>query len=169
MSTIKTLGIGLELFPISRLVLVLVSKKYPFQDLSWYWSWKKIEIKTSLGIGLERKLKSRQVLVLVLNKISGLAEHWTAKRNMSGAVCLTAMCKSSLFLRASSLSSFIEGHLPAKVVLFFWVIFIVSFQSWEWHRSAQPFAICVFELVFLNDRHYFLLEPVHLNYLFCDE
>ena len=38
MSIIKTLGIGLELFPISRLVLVLVSKKYPFQDLSWYWS-----------------------------------------------------------------------------------------------------------------------------------
>ena len=30
MSIIKTLGIGLELFPISRLVLVLVSKKYSF-------------------------------------------------------------------------------------------------------------------------------------------
>ena len=38
MSIIKTLGIGLELFSISRLVWILVSKKYPFQDLSWYWS-----------------------------------------------------------------------------------------------------------------------------------
>ena len=77
-SNIKTsLGIGLEKIFISRLGLVLVSKTFPFQDLSWYWSWKKIEIKTSLGIGLERKSKSRQVLVLVLNKISGLAEHWS--------------------------------------------------------------------------------------------
>ena len=37
----------------------------------------------------------------------------TAKRNMSSAVCLPAMCKSSLFLRSSSLSSFIISRLPS--------------------------------------------------------
>ena len=35
---------------------------------------------------------------------------------MSSAVCLPAMCKSSLFLRLSSLSSSIEDRLPSKGV-----------------------------------------------------
>ena len=75
-SIVKTLGIGLEWFAISRLVLVLVLTEIKNQDTSWYWSQKKFHFKTSLGIGLERKVKSRQVLVLVLNKKSGLAELW---------------------------------------------------------------------------------------------
>ena len=74
MSIIKTLGTGLELFPISRLVSVLVSTEMKKQDTSWYWSQKKFHFKTCLGIGLEIKMISRQVLVLVLNRISGLAE-----------------------------------------------------------------------------------------------
>ena len=74
MSILKTLGIGLESFPISRLVLVLVLTEMKNQDTSWYWSQKKFDFKTCLGIGLEIKFISRQVLVLVLNKISGLAE-----------------------------------------------------------------------------------------------
>ena len=76
MSIIKTLGIGLELFPISRLVLVLVLTEMKNQDTSWYWSQKKFHFKTCLGIGLEIKMISRQVLVLVLNKKGGLAELW---------------------------------------------------------------------------------------------
>ena len=40
----------------------------------------------------------------------------TVKRNMSSAMCLPAMGKSSLFLRLSSLSSSIEGRLPSNVV-----------------------------------------------------
>ena len=36
--------------------------------------------------------------------------------NMSSAVCLPATCKSSLFLRLSSLSSSIEDRLPSKGV-----------------------------------------------------
>ena len=75
-NTKTSLGIGLESFPISRLVLVLVLTGIKNQDTSWYWSEKNIHFKTCLGIGLEWKLKSRQVLILVLNKISGLAEHW---------------------------------------------------------------------------------------------
>ena len=75
-NTKTSLGIGLESFPISRLVLVLVLTGIKNQDTSWYWSKKNIHFKTCLGIGLEWKLKSRQVLILVLNKISGLAEHW---------------------------------------------------------------------------------------------
>ena len=43
MSIIKTLGIGLELFPISEM---------KNQDTSWYWSQKKFRLKTCLGIGL---------------------------------------------------------------------------------------------------------------------
>ena len=76
MSILKTLGIGLESLPISRLVLVLVLSGIKNQDTSWYWSQKKFNFKTCLGIGLEMKLISRQVLVLVLNKKSGLAELW---------------------------------------------------------------------------------------------
>ena len=72
MSIIKTLGIGLELFPISRLVLVLVSIEIKNQDTSWYWSQKKFHFKTCLGIGIEMKMVSRQVLVLI--KKGGLAE-----------------------------------------------------------------------------------------------
>ena len=77
-SYIKTsLGIGLESFPISRLVLVLVLTGIRNQDNSWYWSQKNIHFKTCLGIGLERKLKSRQVLVLVLK------ENWTQDKSWS--------------------------------------------------------------------------------------
>ena len=65
MSIIKTHGICLELFPISRLVLVLVLKEMKNQDTSWYWSQKKFHFKTCLGIGLEIKMISRQVWVLV--------------------------------------------------------------------------------------------------------
>ena len=86
MSIIQTLGIGLELFPISRLVLVLVSTEMKNQDPSWYWSQKKFHLKTCLGIGLEIKLISRQVLVLVLNKKGGLAELW--------CVCVCMLCVS---------------------------------------------------------------------------
>ena len=74
MSILKTLGIGLESLPISRLVLVLVLSEMKNQDTSWYWSQKMFHFKTCLGIGLGIKMISRQVLVLVLNKISGLAE-----------------------------------------------------------------------------------------------
>ena len=74
MSILKTLGIGLESLPISRLVLVLVLTEMKNQDTSWYWSQKKFHFKTCLGIGLEIKLISRQVLVLVLNNKDGLAE-----------------------------------------------------------------------------------------------
>ena len=72
----KTLGIGLESFPISRLVLVLVLTEMKNQDTSWYWSQKKFQFQTCPGIGLEIKMISRQVLVLVLNKKGGLAELW---------------------------------------------------------------------------------------------
>ena len=74
MSIIKTLGTGLELFPISRLALVLVLTEMKNQGTSWYWSQKEFHFKTCLGIGLEVKMISREVLVLVLNKISGLAK-----------------------------------------------------------------------------------------------
>ena len=70
MSIIKTLSIGLESFPISRLVLVLDLTEIPNQDKPWYWCQTNFYFKTSLEIDL----KSRQVLVL--NKISGLAELW---------------------------------------------------------------------------------------------
>ena len=75
-SILKTLSIGLESFPISRQVLVLVLTEMKNQDTSWYWSQKKFYFKTCLGIGLEIKLISRQFLVLVLNKKGGLAELW---------------------------------------------------------------------------------------------
>ena len=74
MFIIKTLGIGLEMSPISRLVLVLVLTEMKNKDTSWYWSKKKFHFKTCLGIGLGIKMISRQVLVLVLNKKGGLAE-----------------------------------------------------------------------------------------------
>ena len=74
MAIVKTLGIGLESYPISRLILVLVLKEIPNQDKSWYWSQSNVNFKTSHGIGIEINLKSRQVFVLILNKISGLAE-----------------------------------------------------------------------------------------------
>ena len=53
--------------------------------------------------------------------------------------------------------SSIKGHLPLKIVFFFWVIFIFGFLFWVWHCSAQPFVICFFEFVHLNDLHYFSL------------
>ena len=53
-SSVKTsLGIGLESFPISRLVLVLVFPEIKNQETSWYWSQNKFHFKTCLGIGLE--------------------------------------------------------------------------------------------------------------------
>ena len=76
MFIIKTFVSGLKLFPISTLVLVLELTEIPNQDKSWYWSQTNFNFKTSLGIGIEINLKSRQVFVLVLNKISGLAELW---------------------------------------------------------------------------------------------
>ena len=92
MSILKTLGIGLELFPISRLVLVLVSTEMKNQDTSWYWSQKKFHFKTCLGIGLEIKFISTQVLVLVLNKKGGLAELW--KVNLfNGFGCFVMFCQ----------------------------------------------------------------------------
>ena len=54
----KSLGIGLESFQISRLVVVLVLTEILDQDKYWYWSKKSVNFKTSLVIGLDRNLKS---------------------------------------------------------------------------------------------------------------
>ena len=56
-----------------------------------------------------------------------------------------------------------------KIFCFHFYLFVFHFLSCVWHSSAQPFVICVFELVYLNDLHYFLFELVHPNELFCDE
>ena len=58
MSIIKTLGIGLELFLISRLLLQLVLTEIANQVKSGYWSQTNFNFKTSLGIGIELNLKS---------------------------------------------------------------------------------------------------------------
>ena len=47
-------------------------------------------------------------------------------------------------------SSSIEGRLPLLGHFHFLVV--------VWHSSPQPFIICVFELVYLNDLHYFSLR-----------
>ena len=44
-------------------------------------------------------------------------------------------------------SSSVKGRLPL----------LGPFHFWVWHSSPQPFVICVFELVYLNDLHYFSL------------
>ena len=49
------IGLGLDRILKSRPVLVLVSFKILFQDMSWSWSRLKIIFKRSLGIGLERQ------------------------------------------------------------------------------------------------------------------
>ena len=72
-SNIKTsLGIGLDRYEKSRHLLVLVSKKNPFQDLSWYWSWMKIEIQTSFGLGLEQNKWSCRTLSSSLTTLTKL-------------------------------------------------------------------------------------------------
>ena len=58
MSIIKTLGIGLELFLISRLLLQLVLTEIANQVKSGYWSQTNFNFKTSLGIGIEINIKS---------------------------------------------------------------------------------------------------------------
>ena len=92
MSILKTLGIGLESLPISRLVLVLVLSEMKNQDTSWYWSQKRLDFKTCLGIGLGIKMISRQVLVLVLNRKGGLAKLCLVWPGMESFVTIALQC-----------------------------------------------------------------------------
>ena len=84
----------------------------------------------------------------------------TAKRNMSSAVCLPAMCKSSLFLRLSSLSSSIEDRLPSKGVFHQRLssieghlpLRVIFHQKFVFHQMSSSIKCCLPSKVVFNRR-----------------
>ena len=76
----------------------------------------------------------------------------TAKQDMSSTVCFPAMCNSSLFLRSSSLSSSIKGHVPSKVV------FHQRLSSIKWCLPSQAVKVKSYKHFFSGNILYTLLK-----------